>query len=58
MDQVRSPVEILVELGKLGPDDVARLSRLGEASSEPVATLISRLGLVSPRDYAQRSDSS
>ncbi|MGF6227678.1 general secretion pathway protein E [Inquilinus ginsengisoli] len=51
MDQVRSLVDILVELGKLGPDDVARLSRL--ASSEPATTLVTRLGLVSGRDYAQ-----
>ncbi|WP_034853887.1 GspE/PulE family protein [Inquilinus limosus] len=53
MDQVRSLVDILVELGKLGPDDIARLARLEEASSEPVAALVTRLGLVSGRDYAQ-----
>jgi general secretion pathway protein E len=52
MDQVRSLVEILVGLGKLGPDDVSRLSRLESSSSEPAATLMTRLGLVSGRDYA------
>ncbi|MDR6290876.1 general secretion pathway protein E [Inquilinus ginsengisoli] len=53
MDHVRSLVEILVELGKLGPDDIARLSRLEASSSEPVAVLVTRLGLVSSQDHAQ-----
>ncbi|MFE0759003.1 GspE/PulE family protein [Inquilinus sp. NPDC058860] len=53
MDQPRSLVEIFVQLGKLGPEDVARLTRLEASSSEPIATLITQLGLVSSQDHAE-----
>src|SRR5262249_19028040 len=45
MDQVRALVDILVGLGKLGPDDVARLSRLEATAGEPGGVLGSRPGV-------------
>jgi len=49
---VKPLLDILVELGKLGPEDRARVSRLQENSGDGVPALLSKLGLVSGRDQA------
>lgn len=45
-------LDILSELGKLGPEDRARVMRLHETSGDAVPALLSKLGLVSGRDQA------
>jgi len=49
---VKPLLDILVELGKLGPEDRTRVSRLQESSGDAVPALLSKLGLVSGRDQA------
>jgi general secretion pathway protein E len=52
-DGVRPLVDILVDLGKIGPEDLVRLNRLQATSAEPPSALLLQLGMISGRDYAQ-----
>ena len=45
--------EILVELGTLSQEDLARALKVGESTEEPLDSILTKLGLVSERDRAK-----
>jgi general secretion pathway protein E len=50
---VDDPISVLVVVGKLGPDGLARARRLASDSGETLPATLTRLGLVSEQDMAE-----